>query len=267
MYKDLFLIKSKNIPAIIAVVLSSFGIFFVSQYAVLISVGLVFGLIGKSSDEALDIFASDSYWPKVFVYALIASAMVYLVFRALGVWDGIKTKHAKPAKKRLAAQLALLKLKQRPSPAELLDVFATYGLYMVAVTIVGIAVTASGLINVDQAQELGVDAPQTLSALLATFVIFVVLPPISEEILFRGYLYNKLAIYSGAGISYILTCVLFGIAHLEYGNLNWIAAVDTLVFSAFLIYISQKHQSLYSAILLHALKNFVAFLLFAYGAF
>jgi membrane protease YdiL (CAAX protease family) len=56
---------------------------------------------------------------------------------------------------------------------------------------------------------------------------------------------------------------LFAVAHLQFGSgapLLWIAAIDTFVLSLFLIYLKDKTDSLWAPILLHMLKNFIAFM-------
>ncbi len=267
MFKDLFSIKPQNIPFFLLVLVSGFLIFILSQFFVFIFAAGILSVIRVTTGIDIDFTAPDTYWPKVVLSLLIGAAIIFLVFKVLELWRSAAAGRPRTKKERQAGlieSLRFLKLGHRPTVLELLDVFVTYALYFVTISIVGVAVAASGLVDVNQAQELGVDAPVAASTVLATFVLFVVLPPITEEILFRGYLYNKLRVFSGAGIAYITTCLLFGSAHLEFGNLNWIAAIDTLVFSVFLIYISQKHQSLYSSMLLHATKNLTAFLLFVY---
>ena len=173
-----------------------------------------------------------------------------------------KRQKRKAKNKFLQQDLKFLLLKKRPTKSVIFEVFAIYGVYIMALVSAAVILGGLGYINTDQVQDLGVDRPETSTAIFAVFLLFVVLPPVVEEILFRGFLYNKLVQYAGIGVAYVLTSLLFGAAHLEFGNLNWLAALDTLIFSGFLIYISQKHQSLYSAMLLHAMKNSLAFFMF-----
>ena len=141
----------------------------------------------------------------------------------------------------------------------LLDVVMTYGLYFLVLIATTVFLGLFTGVNIEQSQDLGIATPESLGSKVIIFALLVIIPPIYEELLFRGFLFNTLKKYGGQILAVILTSVLFGAAHLEYDNLNWIAGIDTLIFSGFLIYISQKHQSLYSAMLLHAIKNTVAF--------
>ncbi len=66
----------------------------------------------------------------------------------------------------------------------------------------------------------------------------------------------------GVFLAAFVQALFFGAAHLEIigdNPLNWIAAIDTFVLSIFLIGILHRTKSLWSAILLHAIKNTVAF--------
>jgi len=117
-------------------------------------------------------------------------------------------------------------------------------------------------LNLDQKQELGFDNPAGGFSLLLTFLSLVVLPPIVEETVFRGFVFTGLRgrirpIWAG-----LITSVLFATAHLEFGSgkpLLWVAAIDTFILSLVLCYLRQKTDSLWPGILLHALKNSIAF--------
>lgn len=230
--------------------------------------------LGKSYEEIDALYAADSYWPQVVVYFFIYGIIVLLIFQTLRFWDKLaKQTETKKVKghpivatgSTLKRHLHYLKLDTIPSWKQFFEVFLVYGMYLITMIFVGMLAQLSGAVDVNQAQELGVVPPSDVSSIIAATIIFIVLPPLSEEILFRGYLYHKLREYAPLGATAVLTSILFGIAHLEYGNLNWIAAIDTFVFSLYLIYVSQKHGSLYSAIMLHVLKNSLALTLFVAG--
>lgn len=117
-------------------------------------------------------------------------------------------------------------------------------------------------VNTDQQQALGFSGANGWQ-LPFVFIALVILPPITEELLVRGFLYsglrNKLHIIWAA----LITSALFAAAHLQAGNGNkllWSAAIDTFVLSFVLIYIKEKTGSLAACIGLHMLKNGIAFL-------
>lgn len=62
----------------------------------------------------------------------------------------------------------------------------------------------------------------------------------------------------------VITSIIFASAHLEFGSgapLLWAAALDTFTLSLVLIYLRQSRDSLMPAIMLHMLKNSVAFMI------
>ncbi|MFA5004164.1 MAG: CPBP family intramembrane glutamic endopeptidase [Candidatus Saccharimonadales bacterium] len=117
-------------------------------------------------------------------------------------------------------------------------------------------------LNINQHQDLGFSNTVGGIELVATFVSLVVLPPLVEETVFRGFLYsglkNKLPVIWAA----IITSLLFASAHLQFGNgkpLLWVAAVDTFTLSLVLCYLRDKTGGLWAGIGVHALKNGIAF--------
>lgn len=132
-----------------------------------------------------------------------------------------------------------------------------FALFIAVISIVG----ALGLINTNQAQQIGFDKAQGINLIFA-FLSLVVLPPLAEELLFRGYLFQKLQNHTTIIVATAVTSVLFSIAHLEFGSgnsLNWAAALDTFILSAVLCYVTVRTKSLWPAIIIHAVKNGVAF--------
>jgi membrane protease YdiL (CAAX protease family) len=128
-----------------------------------------------------------------------------------------------------------------------------------------ILVTATHLfphIDVNQEQQLGFGSQEAGIALAMTFISLVVLPPLVEEILVRGFLFNSLRGGLKLWPAIIVTSVIFGAAHLQFGSgepLLWVAAIDTFALSIILCYLRYKTGSLWPGIALHALKNLVAF--------
>lgn len=133
----------------------------------------------------------------------------------------------------------------------------------------GLLILASALVgqlfnvNVDQKQELGFNHVSGLSDKLMTLVSLVVLPPVVEEIVFRGFLYGGLRTKLGFASSTLITSALFAVPHLfesgDGGGLLWIGAVDTFVLSLVLCYAREKTGALWASIGLHFIKNGLAF--------
>jgi membrane protease YdiL (CAAX protease family) len=118
-------------------------------------------------------------------------------------------------------------------------------------------------LNVSQKQELGFDNVAGQSQLIYTFLSLVILPPLAEEILFRGFLYKTLRSGLGIPAAALITSLLFGAGHLAEGGASgplYVGALQTFVLSLVLVYLRQKTHSLWAGITLHASNNFIAFL-------
>jgi membrane protease YdiL (CAAX protease family) len=141
----------------------------------------------------------------------------------------------------------------------LLAVPVYFVLYLLTVAVVSHFVPG---LNVDQQQQIGFDNVSGSAELFMTFVSLVVLPPLTEEIMVRGFLYGTLKKAMPILSAALLTSVLFAAAHLPEGGSGgplYIAALDTFVLSLVLIYLREKTGSLWASITLHAVKNGVAF--------
>ena len=139
-----------------------------------------------------------------------------------------------------------------------------YAVYFVAfVAVTALAQQFVPGIDVEQEQEIRFNTGTTGAALGWVFVSLVILPPITEEIVARGFLYtglrSRLPVFAAA----IITSVMFAAAHLQWGNdapLLWVAALDTFILSLILVYLREKTASLWSPVLVHMIKNGFAFL-------
>lgn len=166
--------------------------------------------------------------------------------------------------KRHGAGFATIGLK-RPRWSDPLWGFAAVPVYFLlyALTVGLVSHFVPGL-NVNQQQQIGFNDAHGALALILAGISLVVLPPLAEEIMVRGFLYStfKKAVPTFAAV--ILTSVLFASAHLPEGGAAgplYIAALDTFVLSLVLIYLREQTGSLWASITLHASKNGVAFVL------
>jgi membrane protease YdiL (CAAX protease family) len=97
-------------------------------------------------------------------------------------------------------------------------------------------------------------------ALFASIVSIVILAPITEELLFRGFLLNFLQNRFGIKIALVVSGVLFAIFHFSisqgFGNVSLLAALS--FFGIMLGIMYHKHKSLIYPILLHGLFNLLS---------
>lgn len=153
----------------------------------------------------------------------------------------------------------------RPKLMDIPYALAGFGIYFVGYAFVVASFIEEYLpqIDTDQRQELGFDTSAGGPELILIFMSLVILPPLIEEILVRGFLFtglrNKLPLLTAA----IVTSIVFAAAHLQWGSdapLLWTAAIDTFVLSMVLVYVRHRSGSLWPGIGIHFLKNGIAFL-------
>lgn len=109
--------------------------------------------------------------------------------------------------------------------------------------------------QIDQEQDVGFTRLNTSIEYMLAFVSLVIIAPVAEEIIFRGYLYDKL---KKNGLSlwavFIVVSLLFGLVHGQ-----WNVAVNVFALSIVLCGLRVITGSIWSSILLHSLKNGVAY--------
>ena len=164
--------------------------------------------------------------------------------------------------KRRKADWRILGYLRRPAVK---DVFLALGAFVIYFTLLLLAVgLAKALFNIDtdQKQELGFDNVAGANQKVLAFISLVVLPPIVEETIFRGFLFTGLRKKLNFVWATLATSLLFAAPHLLESSSGplWIAGLDTLVMSFVLCYLREKTGALWAGIGVHFLKNGLAFL-------
>jgi len=108
--------------------------------------------------------------------------------------------------------------------------------------------------DINQAQNIGFDNLNTQIDYILAFVSLVIIAPIAEETLFRGYLYGKLRQHVPIWLAVVVVSVTFGALH---GS--WNVAIDTFVLSIILCILREMTGGLWAPLLLHMTKNGIAF--------
>jgi len=200
-------------------------------------------------------------WLESSVYAQF---IYILVAEFLTVWFTIKFA------RKAGAKLSQLGIK-KPHLKDVAYALAGYGIYFVIYLIVIIIASQfSSFINLDQAQDIGFESATGTGNLLIVYLSLAILPPIAEEVLFRGYLFSSLRAKYRLRYAAIITSILFGIAHLQFGSgapLLWVAAIDTFVLSMVLCYLRERTGSIGASVMLHILKNSIAFVALFHSRF
>lgn len=111
-------------------------------------------------------------------------------------------------------------------------------------------------IDLDQVQDTGFSGLTHQYEYILAFLTLVVLAPVAEEILFRGYLLGKLRGHVPLWIAVLIVSLLFAIVHGA-----WNVGIDVFALSIVLCLLRIVTKSLWPSILLHMMKNFIAFYL------
>lgn len=228
--------------AVVAVVLS----FFLSQTIGSILLTAYPQLMGWSENRA-DAWLADSIGAQ-FTYVVITEMLTILILWLF--WRAYKK----------AVVLKALGLHRRLNWRDIgfaaIGAMAYFALYFI------ILISVNAILPVDTSQEQAVGFDHaTGGALLLAFISLVILPPIVEEIMFRGFLFSGLKRRFGITIAIVFTSILFAAPHLLTGKegLLWVAAIDTFSLSIVLCYLREITGALYAPILVHAIKNSIAF--------
>lgn len=127
--------------------------------------------------------------------------------------------------------------------------------YLIVTALVSAAAMALlPFIDYSQAQETGFSQLSTQPEYILAFISLVIVAPFAEEVLFRGYLFGKLRKHVPLWIAILVTSLLFGLVHFQ-----WNVGVDVFALSIVLCLLRVVSGSLWPSILLHMMKNGIAF--------
>ena len=186
----------------------------------------------------------------VIIYALTLGLVVYIPW-----WLG-----------RRRTTLKLLGVSDWPTILEVLMSPLVFVAYLIFSSIV--MAIAIQLFSIDTTQQQALPFSQTMLAThthyFLAFFTLVVLAPVVEELLFRGYLYGKLRNSFKPWLAVVVASIAFGLAHLWAGPgtpLQWAVAIDTFVLSLVMCTAREYTGALWVPICMHMIKNGLAFYL------
>lgn len=242
--------KSKKTKATawgpLATVLLTIALYFLSQFVVGILFGIFFGISGWT-EEKIDKWTDSTFAQFLFIafsgLATLGTLWLFLRHRRLS--------------------FRMLGFGRKPQWRDVAYVAAGFFVYFVLLIAASVIVGQILGINTEQEQDVGFEqAKAGAGGLALVFLSLVVIPPIVEEVVFRGFLFGGLRTKLSLGWATVITSVLFAAPHLLGGTsgLLWIAAVDTFVLSLVLCYVREKTGALWTAIGIHAVKNSLAFI-------
>jgi len=91
---------------------------------------------------------------------------------------------------------------------------------------------------------------------VVAFILLVVIAPIAEEIVFRGFLYGKLRIAAPKWLAILIISFLFGLIHFQ-----WNVGISVFAMSVVSCTLREITGTIYAGTLVHMINNGVAFFL------
>jgi membrane protease YdiL (CAAX protease family) len=218
-------------------VVTAFSAFIVGQLLGFVLVRSYIDISGHTSSDSTAL---------QFVFILLSEAFTMTL-----LWLGLR-------KRSLWRNAGLLRPRWRDALYVVLGAVGYYVLYIVVISV------ATSLVHIDinQPQDVGFNHVSGTLPLVMTFISLVVLPPLVEEIVFRGVIFWGFRTRLPVLLAALFTSALFAMLHLPEGGdgkLLWIAGIDTFVLSMVLCYLREKTGSLWASIGVHAVKNGIAF--------
>ena len=133
-------------------------------------------------------------------------------------------------------------------------------IYFILATLLTSLFSVFPFFNLKETQDVGYNFLNSGLDRTVAFIALCIIAPVAEEIIFRGFLYGKLrGKISGKfslPLSVFLVSLLFGILHGQ-----WNVGVNVFAMSLVLCGLREITGTIYSGIILHILKNTIAFIL------
>lgn len=233
----------------VRVILSVLAIFLFSQFAAAFLLEMAYGIIRPGSKNILDQSAAAQFFYILLAEALAIGCVVWVLRRRT---------------LRLGAIGFSRRIQWRDIKWTGLGFVVFYGLLIAVTAILTLLIPS---FNVNAPQDVGFNVLSTPLDQVIALIALVILPPLGEETLMRGYLYSGLRSRLKFWPAMLITSLLFGAAHLSTGvsGALWAAGVDTFVLSVVLVYLREKTAALYAPIMMHGLNNLVAFFAHFHG--
>lgn len=226
--------------------------------------------IGAQVVAGLLVVAVAKVWPDVAglnsaVLALVTAALSYVIaFVGILVVDKVRHAHHTPWN--------VLGLGRSMSWSDIgIGLLSLLPYYVMSGVLVLLLAGVFSFIDVNQAQNIPYQNLVLRYEYIIAFIALVVLAPVVEELIFRGYFLGKMTQSVKPWLAVVVTSLVFGLLHLPGEvtasgvTLQWAVMLDTFALGLVLGALRIWTGSVWASILLHMLKNALAyFFLFVY---
>lgn len=232
----------------LAAILITVGIYLLAQLLGGVIIFIIPSLLHRSLNSTSSLLSNNA-WAQFILIATVETITMLLVYKFL------------KSRKISWSDIGFNKPKLMHGLLAILGFVAYFVMYIIVLIVVSKFIPG---LNLEQKQELGFNNTARGHDLWFIFASLVILPPLVEEIVMRGFLFTNLRIKLSFLKSAVIVSILFAAAHLGEGGsggLLWVAAIDTFVLSLVLCYLREKTKSLWPSIGVHLIKNGLAFIL------
>jgi len=189
------------------------------------------------------------------VWMTVCNALIYALTLFLTIWIPVKFFKKKPLSREDIG------LRDLPSWADIGLAPAGFIVYLIFASLLILLFQNFSFFDISETQDLGYGLLTNSVDRIVAYFALCIIAPIAEEIIFRGWLYAKLRkAIPGKALSLILSIlivsVFFGLLHGQ-----WNVGVNVFAMSIVLCALREITGTIYSGILLHIIKNSVAFVL------
>lgn len=235
--------SKKTLGGPLRIITSTVLIFLISQIIAVFITELAISIFNPHRHLSLD-----NSIPGQFTYILIA--------------EGLAAYFAIKLVQKQGLNLSVIGLGRRPILKDLTKAAVGFAAFWGVLIVLGIIISNVSPDLNNEKQNLGFNNISNGTQNALAFIALVVIPPLGEETLIRGYLYSGLRRVLRFWPALLVTSLLFGAAHLEFGNggpLVWAAALDTFFLSIVLCFLRERTGALYAGMLVHMANNLIAF--------
>lgn len=145
-----------------------------------------------------------------------------------------------------------------------LSILSVLPYYVLSGALLWLGMEIFKVIDPEVGQQISFAQPSQQIEYLVAFITLVVVAPLAEELLLRGYFLGRLSEKISKWLAVIITALMFGLLHLlgftETGIvLQWGASVDTFALGLVAGVLRLATHGIWAGVLLHAIKNAIAF--------